>query len=149
AGGAVDGTDDGNVVAGAEPPVAAVVAPKGARLGRRPRRWAVAAKGVVALEGVGGNVVDVDVGAGRDVLAGEADDLAVLADRLAHPNGAKGELVSQADAARQLEGAAVELDFQPFGQVPGGDGGVVVGAEMDGDLGQRHGRHGDGSPQSE
>ena len=40
-------------------------------------------EGVVALERAELDVVDVDVLAGGDVAAGEADDLAVLEDRVA------------------------------------------------------------------
>src|SRR5439155_18407220 len=55
---AVDRGDDRYVVARAVAAVAAVVAQEGARLGRGlGRRRAVPAEGVVALEGVGGDVL--------------------------------------------------------------------------------------------
>src|SRR5207302_8578383 len=98
--GAVDGADDGEVVAGAVAAVATVVALEVARLGRRRGRWAVTAEGVVALEGVGPDVVDVDVPAGRAVGRGEADHLAVLEDRLPGGDGPHGELVPEAEAGR-------------------------------------------------
>src|SRR5581483_8781013 len=101
---AVHRADDGDVVARAvaqvvRPLGAAVVALEGARLGGRRRRRAVAAEGVVAVEGVGPDVVDVDVSAGGDVLAGEADDLAVLAHGLAGRDRPHGQLVPQTDPA--------------------------------------------------
>ena len=58
------------------------------------------AEGVVALELAGFDVVDVDVLARRDVPAGEADDLAVLEDRLAFLDRADGELVAHAGPGR-------------------------------------------------
>src|SRR5262249_34169794 len=143
AGRAVDGADDGDVVARAVAATAAVVTHKGARLGRGRRRRAVAAEGVVALEGGGADVVDVDVAAGRDVLAGKADDLAVLGDRLALPDRPQGELVPQADAPGGGEGGAAVPHPGPRRDGTGGDGDVIFGAEVDGNLGQRHGRHED------
>src|SRR5262249_29509607 len=112
AGRAVDGADDGDVVARAVAPVAAVVAHPGALPGGRGRRRRTrGAEGVVALEGVGRDVVDVDVVAGGDVRGGEADDLAVLADRLALADGAQGDLVAEADAAADGEGVAVAAEL--------------------------------------
>src|SRR5579884_4413914 len=78
AGRAIDRTDDGNVIAGAKAAVATVIAHEVARLGRFGWRRTVLAKGVVTLELVGRDVMDVNVGTGRDVRAGEADDLGVL-----------------------------------------------------------------------
>src|SRR5439155_13425540 len=129
AGRAVDGAEDGDVVAGAVAPVAAVVAQERARRARTVTKRCfrhLAAKRIVALEGVSADVVDVDVAAGRDVLAGEADDLPVLVDRLALPDVAQGELVAEVDPAAQAQGAAVVLHFETRLEVPGGDGDIVL-----------------------
>ena len=67
----------------------------------------------------------MDVAAGRDFLAGEADDLAVLADGFALGDGANGDLVAEADAAIRGEDGAVELVFLARREGPGGDGNVV------------------------
>ena len=57
-----------------------------------------------ALENVGGDIVDMHVSAGGNVLLGEADDLAVFANRFAFGNSAERELMAQPNAAG---------DFQP------------------------------------
>src|SRR5919109_795837 len=100
--GAVDGADDGNVVAAAVAKMLgairpAVVAHPEARLGGLRRRRTIAAKRVVALEGIGGNVVYVDMIARRDVLIGEADDLTVLVDRGALLDRHERDLMTEAD----------------------------------------------------
>ena len=85
--------------------------------------------------------MDVDVLARRDVLAGEADDLAVLVDRLALLDSQQSDLVAQADALRQAQRVAVVLKLGPGRQETRGDGDVVLRSQMDGDLGKRHGWH--------
>src|SRR5262249_60543014 len=93
AGRAIDGADDGDVIARAValmlgPIRTAVVALEVTRLRRAPRvsgAWYFRAEGVVTLEGVGSHIVDVDERPGGDVAGGEADDLAVLQHRLAGP----------------------------------------------------------------
>src|SRR5262249_39968374 len=102
---------------------------------------AVAAEGVVALEVVGREVVDVDVLAGGDVGAGEADDLAVLVDRLALLDRPQRDLVAHADARRQRDRVAVDPQLRPRRQVTGRDGDVVFGAQVNGDLRKRDGWH--------
>src|SRR5262249_3816921 len=97
AGRAVDGADDRNVIAGAVTAVAPIIAHEVTRLGRRRRGRAVPAKGIIPLERPGTDIVNVHVSAGRDVLAGETDDLAVLADRLSLGDGRERDLVSHAD----------------------------------------------------
>src|ERR1700722_173150 len=90
------------------------------------RRRTIAAKCVVAFEGVGREIVNVDVTAGRNVFAGEADDLAVLADRLALGDKTDGDLVAETDAAGDRDGGAVELVFLTGLKRPRGDGDVVL-----------------------
>ena len=85
--------------------------------------------------------MDVDMPAEGDVRAGESDDLAVLADGFALGDGAHGDLVAEPDAAVGCDDGAVEGEFLTGQQHPGGDGDVVLRAEMDGDLGERHGWH--------
>src|SRR5262249_37746833 len=104
-------------------------------------RRAVAAEGVIALEEIGPHVVDMDVLTGRDVTGGEADDLPVLVDRFAFPDGRESELVPEADAAGEGHDAAVGLHLLPGLERTGGDGDVIVGAQMHGDGRERHGGH--------
>jgi len=132
--GTIDSANEGDVVACAVTAVAAVVAHEMALRGRaggvisgmKGRRWAVAAKGVVALKNVGREIVNVDVSAGGNVLAGEANNLAVLANRLALGDGADGDLVAKADAAGDREDGSVELVFLTGLKRPRGDGDVVL-----------------------
>ncbi len=83
----------------------------------------------------------MDVASGRDFLAGEADDLAVLADGFAPGDGADSDLVTEADAAIRGEDGAVELVILTWQEGPGGDGDVVFRAQVDGDSGERCGWH--------
>src|SRR5690606_20659685 len=82
---AVHTRDYADIVAGAAAAAGAAEAlERRPRLRRQQRLHArVPGESVIALEGREGAVVSVDVGAGRDVLAGEADDLPELQDRLA------------------------------------------------------------------
>src|SRR5262249_19169571 len=91
AGRAVDGADDGDVVARADPSVAPVVAHEETRFGCGRRGGTIAAEGVVALEGRRADVVDVDMAAGEDVLACEADYLAGFLHRLARDEGSQND----------------------------------------------------------
>src|SRR5204862_536748 len=104
----------------------------GALLGCGLLRRAVLAEGVVALEQVGTEVVDVDQLAGRDVARGEADDLAVLADGVALGDLLQRDLVAEADAGGEGDVAAAYVEGLALGEVAGGDGDVVFGAEVDG-----------------
>src|SRR5262249_30287347 len=99
AGRAVHRAEDRDVIAGAVAALAAVIPLEIPQLGRwRGRRRAVAAESVVAFEGVGRHVVHVDVAARGDLLAGKADNLAVLVDRGAFRDSAQSDLVTHADA---------------------------------------------------
>jgi len=71
-------------------------------------RRTIPTEGVIALEGIGGHIVDVDVITRRNVLAGEADDLAILVDGLSARNGAESELVSESHAGVESQGCIVE-----------------------------------------
>ena len=105
---------------------AAVALEGGAGLGRQQRLvLAVLGEGVVALELGERAVVGVDVGAGRDVLGGEADDLAELEDRLALGDLCRGHLVAAHDAGRG--GDALHGDVRHH-RVDGDDD-VVLGVE--------------------
>jgi hypothetical protein len=91
----------------------------------------VRAEGVVAREraalGAHAQVVRVHVLARRDRLGGEADDLVVAAHRLAHGNGAGGDLVAGWDQAAHrnvLDGGAAD-------QLGARDQHVVVRMESD------------------
>ncbi len=133
-GGAVDGTDDGDVIAGAESAIVSIVTHEGAFFRRRRRRRTIPAKSIVALECRGADVVHVNVLTGFDVPAGKADDLPVLGDRLPLLDGAQGDLVPQADALARCQARTVVLNFQPRLQIAGGDGNVIFRSQMDGHL---------------
>ena len=143
---AVHGTDNRDEVPRAIAAVAAVVAHPVTRLGRLRRRRAVAAEGVVALEVAGIDVVDVNEVARGDVLAGEADDLPVLEDRLSLSDRCQRDLVSQTDPAGEGDHPAVVLERLSGRQGTRGDGYVVLGAQMNGKLRQRRGGHGKTTP---
>src|SRR5207248_1085331 len=103
---------------------------------------AVLTERVVALEGRRADIVDVNVLAGGDVAVGEADHLAVFLDRLTLFDRPQRELVSQADAAGDGDAFPLEFDFLARRQIAGGDGDVIFGTQVDGDLRQGHDRHG-------
>src|SRR5262249_9107073 len=131
--------DDGDVVARPVAEVigltrAAVVAQECAVFGRRRERGRdLGGVGVVALEGPELDVVDVDVLTGGDVAAGEADDLAVLADRVALPDRGQGELVAHLDRGREAERRVVEAGhgLRRGGLAGGRDVGFGAGGAAD------------------
>ena len=102
---AVHAGQDADVVARADLAVGAAEALEGgARLGRQQLLVArILGEGVVALEGGERAVVRVHVAAGRDVLGGEADDLAELEDRLALGDRLRRHLVAAHHAGRRLD----------------------------------------------
>ena len=110
-------------------------------LGSNVRRRAIRAKRVIALEGLGADVVDVDVIARLDVLAGEADDLAVLIDRFAFLDRLQRELVPQANASSDRQFLAVKVQHGAGLKRLGDDGQVILRTQMNGHVGQRHGGH--------
>ena len=117
AGRAVDGADDGDVVAGAVAAVAAVVAH--ASSAARPGRAAAGSRGRRRSRARRRRRRHCGRGRGSpagDVLAGEADDLAVLVDRLALLDRPQGDLVAQADA----RGRASSVSPSIWTSVPGG-----------------------------
>src|SRR5207249_942 len=77
AGRAVDRADNRDVVAGPITAIAAIEAHKVTLLGRRWWRRTISTEGVIALEGLGRDVMHMYMPTGRDVLAGEADDLTI------------------------------------------------------------------------
>src|SRR5262249_48486392 len=101
----------------------------------------IATKRVVALKGVGGDIMDVDVSAGGDVLAGESDDLPVLEDGLPLLDRHERDFIAEANSVGEPGGLAVDLDLGVRWQVAGGDGDVILRSKADGDLRQGHGRH--------
>src|SRR5262249_21007848 len=105
----VHGANDRDVVARAVASVTAVVALEVARLGGFGWRRTVPAKGIVALECVGADVMDMHVASSEDILARKADYLAILVDCLAFLHVAKGDFVPHPDRAVAREGAAVWL----------------------------------------
>ena len=100
---AVHAGEDADVVARSGLAVAAAEALEGgAGLGRQQDLLArVLGEGVVALELGERAVVRVHVGAGRDVLGGEADDLPELEHRLALGDRLRRHLVAAHDARRR------------------------------------------------
>ena len=130
---AVDGREHADEVARACPAALAQEALEARPLvlGDEGRGLDVGAEGIVAGEVPHLDVVGVDVLAGRDVGAGEADDLVVLAHRLAGPDRPGRDLVAGGDP-------------RAAGEILGRDGGigqkvdprrdhVVVRVQADGD----------------
>ncbi len=76
-----------------------------------------------------------------DVATREADNLAVLQHRRAATYRLEGELVSHAHPPIKAQCLAVNLNLHPFGQMLRRDGDVVLRAESDGNLSERHGSH--------
>src|SRR5262249_4276387 len=93
AGGTVHRADDGDVVARAIAAIATVVAHPRARIGARRRRRTIAAESIIALEGLGTDVVDVNVLAGGNVFVGKANDLPIFGDSFAFFDEPQGKLV--------------------------------------------------------
>ena len=134
---AVHGGDDAEIVARGDAPVLAHDALEGGSIGRGhvvglPR---VGAEGVVALEAAHLHVVRVHMRARRDVGHGEADDLAVAAQRLALAHCSNAELVARRNEARR--GDAELGQCRARQQVDSRDGDVVGWVQSDG-----QGRHG-------
>src|SRR5262249_53143796 len=111
AGRAVYGADDSDVIAGAVAPIAAVIAHPEKRLRSCRRRRTIAAKRIVPLEGLGGDVMDMDMAAGSNVLTGEADDLPVLPDCFAFGNISQRKLMAEPDPAVQGDAALAGLEL--------------------------------------
>ena len=116
---------------------AAVVAHECAKLGRW-WEWSreVGTVRIVAFERRDFDVVHVNVIARFDVLAGEADDLAELGDRVAFLDPVDGELVAHFDRGRDLESATVELDLDTRRNRRPGHGDVVGWSKVNGELGE-------------
>ncbi len=142
-GGAVHGGDDAEIVAGACAAVRARETLEGAGLIRASGGEGddLGADVGVALEGAGLDVLEVDVIAGADGAACEADGLAVLADGGTVGDVAKGELVAAANVGAEGDGAVIPMEGGAGLEVGLGDGHVVLRAEPDGDLGEGDGRH--------
>ena len=68
------------------------------------------------------------VAAGRYRLAGKADDLAVLVDRLAFGDIADSNFVSQADASFQRKPVALDRQFSSRRKIDRGDGNIILRA---------------------
>src|SRR5262249_39390225 len=127
---AIHGADDGDVVARAVTAVTPVVAHEVARrCGQRSGR-AIAAEGVIALEGISADVMDVDMAACRDVFAGKADNLPVFVDRFAALDVAQSNLVPQADALAEGKRRCVELKLGTGRKVSRGHGDVIFRAQL-------------------
>src|SRR5262249_30802346 len=101
----------------------------------------ITAESVIARERVGGDVMDVDPCAALDVLAGEADDLAILGDSLAFLDCSQGDFVAQSDTLRECEVVTVDLKSGARWQRTSRDGDIILRPQVDGDLGKCEGRH--------
>src|SRR5262249_15333482 len=119
----------------------AIVAHPVARLGGSRRRRGRPAEGVIPLKRGRGHGMDGHRACPRDVLAGEADDLAVLVDCLALLDLAQGVFGPQAASTQRAQRTAIAPDSFPWLRVRGGARHVVFRTKMDSDLGQRHGWH--------
>jgi hypothetical protein len=123
---AVHRGEHADIVAGAEAAVVAAVAHEAARRLDRGERGCVDADGVIAAVLAHAEVLGVDMGAGRDVGGGAADDLAVADHRLARGDGAERDLVAALD--RLGERDALGQD---------GAGGEVLERDGDGVVGMQ------------
>ena len=85
--------------------------------------------------------MDVDERAGRDRLRGEADDLAVLAHRLAGGDVGQGDLVAQPDRLADLDGPAAQVKDGPARDRPRRHRHVVVVPQDDRPRGLDRNRH--------
>ena len=77
----------------------------------------------------------------RDVLAGEADDLAIFERGLVAADRCEGQLMPQADPLPDRERAAVMLHLQAGRQITSGDRQIVLRTQVHRDVEQGHGRH--------
>ena len=140
---AVDGGDDGDVVARPDAPVRPLEAVEGAHaLGRIVVDGLdVDADLVLLLQLADREVLDVDMIAHVDLRGREADDLAVAPDGLADPRRTPCDLVTGPDVLTNLDPAAVVLDDRSGRDVGLRDHHVVGGIEEDRLLSQRERRH--------
>ena len=97
---AVHARQDADVVARGDTSIGALDAHEGRRRLDVLRELDTGAEGVIALKVAHGDVMHVDVVAGRDRLRGEADDLVIAMHRFALRHGAHGDLVPRRDAHR-------------------------------------------------
>jgi hypothetical protein len=128
----VDGGNHEDVVPGPDPPVGAQVAIERPHLGGGaiPRRPALDGDLEALVERAGGEVVLVNVLAGRDRHRGKADDLAVAAHRLADGARADRDLVPGGDAGGERDPPGVGLDAGPGGEAQLGDHHVILGMQL-------------------
>ena len=77
----------------------------------------------------------------RNIRAGEANDLAVFANRLTLGDGTNSDLVAETDAAADRQDGPVELEFLTWLKRPRGDGDVVLRPQVDGELKERYWWH--------
>ena len=133
AGRTVDRTDHGDIVSRPDPTVRPRIAAKRPELLRLRRLRPLRGKGIVALEQVGFQIMDVDVRASGDRLRCEADDLPVLTHRLAHRDVGQGDLVPQTDRAREPRSTMpIQMQDKPARNRPSRHRHVVVALEDDG-----------------
>ncbi len=132
AGRTVDRADHGDIVSRPDPTVRPRIAAKRPEPLRLRRLRPLGGKGIVALEQVGFQIMDVDVRASGDRLRREADDLPVLAHRLAHGDVGQGDLVPQTDRVANLDRRPIQLQDKPTRNRPGRHRHVVVALEDDG-----------------
>ena len=127
---AVHCADHGHVIPGSDPAIRPQVAGKRPRRTLRHRRL-LGREGVVAVEQVGLDVVNVHPRPGRNRFRGKPDDLAVLAHRLPLGDVGQRDLVPERDRLADLDLATADAEDEPPGDRPGGDRHVIVAPEQD------------------
>jgi hypothetical protein len=131
AGRAVHRADDREIVPRADPAIGPEDAGEGAEAVGDGRLGTLGGEGVVALEQVGPDVLDVDPGPGGDIRRGEADNLAVLEHGLALRDVDHGELVPRPDRLPSLDLQAVDGHGGPLGNPPSRDRHIVARSQPD------------------
>ncbi len=124
--------DDAEIIArrGASVGAAIALERRALSFGHEIRRMGVGTERIVPLEVAHDAVVRVDVRAGRHVVGRKADDLIVLAQRLALPDRARQDLVAGRDARR---GRNLALDSGVGQDVHAGHDDIVVRVQAEGD----------------
>ncbi|MNH25434.1 hypothetical protein D3C79_854280 [compost metagenome] len=122
---------DTHIVARGDPAIGPHDAHEGVIVGRL-HTPGIDAKGVVASKVAHGQVVHVHMLARCDGLAGEADDLAIAAQRLADSQVARSDLVPGGDG---LANGDAFVQQQPFGQCLAGNQHVIERVESDHGVG--------------
>src|SRR5262249_61477792 len=125
--------DDGDVVARPESAFAAVVAAESAWLRGGRRRRTIATKRVIAIKRLGRDVLDMNVTARGNALAGESNDLPELVNAFALGDVAQGQLLPQPVGLGDDKPPPAVGNLGPWGVVSGRVGTVASALQGAGD----------------